>query len=421
MLIEFQICNFRSFRERQIFSMVAGTYAEHLETNTFDAGLPGFDRLLRSSAVYGPNATGKTNLLRALQFIQNLVLNSASSAPATPPPYNPFKFAKATRSKPSEFQITFVQNSVRYEYGFAMDAVRVREEWLMEYVNPRGRAIFTRFFDNKKHEYSWKFSPFLKGQRSVWSAATRPNALFLSTAIQLNSKQLLPVFEWFQKRLVVIVGPQALNQTLTFQLFDQPEGKEQILPFLREADLGIRDVHVKREVMPTTPGKMLVMDGSSIIEQRPGVSAPNLLKVTLSHGVGKEDVALDLSEESAGTQELFKNAGAWLNVFKNGEVLVIDEIDKSLHPLLTRFLIQRFHSSKLNPYNAQLIFSTHNTYLLDQELLRRDQIWFVEKDTHGASRLYPLTDFKPRNDEALERGYLRGRYGALPVLDEIAK
>jgi AAA15 family ATPase/GTPase len=421
MLIELQVSNFRSFRGTQVFSMVAGTYPDHLETNTFDPRLPGFDRLLRTSAVYGPNAAGKTNLLRVLQFIQSLVLNSAASTPATAPPYSPFKFSKATRSKPSEFQITFVQDGVRYEYGFAMDATRIREEWLMEYVNPRGRAIFTRLFDDKKNEYTWKFSSFLKGQRSVWSAATRPNALFLSTAIQLNSKQLLPVFEWFQKRLVVIVGPQVLNQSLTFQLFDQPEGKKQLLPFLREADLGITDVEVRREAVPSAPGKILIMDGSSIIEQRPGVSQPNLLKVTLSHGVGKEDVALELSEESAGTQELFKNAGAWLNVFRNGEVLVIDEIDKSLHPLLTRFLIQRFHSSKLNPQNAQLIFSTHNTYLLDQDLLRRDQIWFVEKDVHGASRLYPLTDFKPRNDEALERGYLRGRYGALPVLDEIAK
>ncbi|HTV97828.1 MAG TPA: AAA family ATPase [Steroidobacteraceae bacterium] len=421
MLIELQVCNFRSFRENQIFSMVAGAYPEHLGTNTFDPGLPGFNRLLRSGAVYGSNAAGKTNLLRALQFIQSLVLNSASSTPATAPPYTPFKFSKATRRKPSRFQVTFIQHGVRYEYGFAMDAVRIREEWLMEYVNPRGRAIFTRMFDDKKHDYTWKFSTFLKGQRSVWSAATRPNALFLSTAIQLNSKQLLPVFEWFQKRLVVIVGPQTLNQTLTFQLFERPEGKGELLPFLREADLGITDVQIEREAMPTSPGRMLVMDGSSIIEQRPGVPVPNLLKVTLSHGVGKEDVALDLSEESAGTQELFKNAGAWLNVFKNGEVLVIDEIDKSLHPLLTRFLIQRFHSSKLNPHNAQLIFSTHNTYLLDQDLLRRDQIWFVEKDSSGASRLYPLTDFKPRNDEVLERGYLRGRYGALPVLDEIAK
>lgn len=421
MLIEFQVSNFRSFRDRQVFSTVTGAFPEHLETNTFDPELPGFGRLLRSCAIYGPNAAGKTNLLRALQFLQGLVLNSASATPAAAAPYSPFKFAKSARLQPSEFQVTFVQNGVRYEYGLTMDAERIREEWLMEYVNPRGRAIFERIYDDKRKQYAWKFSSFLKGQRSVWSEATRPNALFLSTAIQLNSKQLLPVYEWFQKRLVVIVGGATLNPALTLQLLDKPDGKTKLLPFLREADLGITGIHVKREAMPSGAGAVMIV-GSPYIEQLPGNATPNLLKITMSHATEtKEDVGLDLSEESAGTQVLFSSAGAWLNVFDNGEVLLFDEIDTSLHPLLTRFLIDRFHSSVTNPRNAQLIFTTHNTSLLDQDLFRRDQIWFVEKGSLGASKLYPLTDFKPRNDEVLERWYLRGRYGALPLLEESQK
>jgi uncharacterized protein len=421
MLIEFQVSNFRSFREKQVFSMVAGTYPEHLESNTFDPRLPGFRRLLRTCAIYGPNAAGKTNLLRALQFLQGLVVSSASATPATALSYSPFKFAKSTRAKPSEFQIAFVQNGVRYEYGLILDAERVREEWLMEYVTARGRAIFERAFDDKKKQYAWKFSSFLKGQRSVWSAATRPNALFLSTAIQLNSKQLLPVYEWFQKRLVVIVGVTSLNPTLTLAVLDKPEGKSRLLPFLREADLGITNVDVKREPVQSAPGAMMIV-GAPYIEQVPGNATPNLLKITLSHATQtKEQVELDLSEESAGTQVLFRSAGAWLNVFDNGEVLLIDEIDTSLHPLLTRFLIDRFHSNAANPRDAQLVFTTHNTSFLDQDLFRRDQIWFIEKGPDGASKLYPLTDFKPRNDEVLDRWYLRGRYGALPVLDPLQK
>jgi uncharacterized protein len=419
MLIEFQVSNFRSFRERQTFSTVAGTYPEHRDSNTFDPKLPGFDRLLRSCAVYGPNAAGKTNLLLALQFLQGLILTSASSTPATAPPYNPFKFARSNQNKPSQFQVTFVQNGTRYEYGLAIDANRIREEWLMEYVNPRGRAIFSRTYDDKRKRYEWTFSSFLKGQRSVWKDATRPNALFLSTAIQLNSKQLLPVYEWFQKRLVVIVGVATFNPTLTLQLLNRPEGKAKLLPFLREADLGITEIDVKREAMPGGAGAMMIV-GSPYIEQLPGKATPNLLKITLSHATEtKEEVPLELSEESAGTQILFRSAGAWLNVFDNGEVLLIDEIDTSLHPLLTRFLVERFHSSVTNPRNAQLIFTTHNTSFLDQAIFRRDQIWFIEKGSDGASKLYPLTDFKPRNDEVLERWYLRGRYGALPVLDEV--
>jgi AAA15 family ATPase/GTPase len=419
MLIEFSVENFRSLRSKQTLSMVASKLPDHAGSNTFDPALAGFGRFLRSSAVYGPNAAGKTNLLRALQYVQSLVVNSAAATPGTPPPYSPFKFAKATRDAPSEFQVAFVQNGTRYEYGFAVDAVRILKEWLVEYAHPRGRAIFEREFSGKESQYRWKFSSFLKGQRSNWSEATLPNALFLSTAVQLNSKQLLPVFEWFQKRLVVIAGATAMNPTLTLQTLARPDGQARVLPFLREADLGISGVDVKTEPLPTGAGPLMIV-GSPLIVQQPGLNTPNVVRVTLSHASDTEESGrLDISEESAGTQVLFRSAGAWLNVLENGEVLLFDEIDTSLHPLLTRFLIKRFHSGKTNPKNAQLIFSTHNTSFLNQDLFRRDQIWFVEKTPDGASQLYPLSDFKPRNDEAIESWYLRGRYGALPVLDEI--
>jgi AAA15 family ATPase/GTPase len=205
MLIEFQVKNYRSFRDHQVFSMVAGRFTEHIETNTVTADIPGFDRFLRSSVIYGANAAGKTNLLRALQLMQTLILNSASSPPATPLPYDPFKFAKSSRQDPCEFQVAFVESGTRYEYGFGFDAERIREEWLVEYVHSRGRTIFERVFNAKARKYDWKFSEFLKGRRALWSESTRPNALFLSTAIQLNSKQLLRVFVWFQKRLGIYV------------------------------------------------------------------------------------------------------------------------------------------------------------------------------------------------------------------------
>lgn len=419
MLIEFQVSNFLSFRDRQIFSAVANADARHRDSNTFDPQLPGFDRLLRSCAIYGPNSSGKTNLLRALQFLKGLVLHSASATPGVAPPYNPFKLSRFTRSAPSEFQVTFALEGTRYEYGVAMDAERIRAEWLMEYDNPRGRALFERAYDEKHKQYRWRFSSFLKGQRAVWKEATRPNALFLSTAIQLNSSQLLPVYEWFQKRLVVIVGLATLNPTLTLQLLSSPGGKDKVLSFLRDADTGITGLEVKREVMPGGAGAMMIV-GSPYLEQIPGHAAPSLLKITLSHATGgQQEVELDISEESAGTQVLFRSAGAWLSVFDDGQAMLVDEIDTSLHPLLTRFLVQRFHSNVTNPSNAQLIFTTHNTSFLDQDIFRRDQIWFIEKGADGASTVYPLTDFKPRNDEVLERWYLRGRYGALPIVNEV--
>lgn len=421
MLIEFSVTNFRSFRDTQTLSMVAANFPEHEATNTFDPGLPGFGRFLRSAAIYGPNAAGKSNLMFALQWMQRFVLQSSSTAPGVHL-YQPFKLASVTREAPSEFQVTFVQERTRYEYGFSIDAERVLREWLIQYVNPRGRQIFHRNFDRKKEKYSWTFSSYFKGQRAVWSEATRPNALFLSTAVQLNSEQLLPVFTWFQKRLVVVAGETSLNPALTLKLLDQPDGKEKLLPFLREADIHIADVEMKREVMPAGANQIMVFGTPPILEQNPGSLTPNLVRITFTHRTSEqENIGFDLMEESAGTQILFRHAGAWLNVFANGEVLLFDEIDTSLHPLLTQFLIKKFHSDNTNPHNAQLIFISHNTSLLSQDLFRRDQIWFFEKNQDGASHLYPLSDFKPRNDELLERWYMRGRYGALPILGESQK
>jgi len=422
MLIEFSVLNFRSFRERQTFSMVGASFSERLETNTFHSGLSGFSRVLRSAAIYGPNAAGKTNLLRALQFMQSLVLTSAGTAPGNPIAHTPFKLSKALSGKPSEFEITFIQKGVRYEYGFSVDSSLVHSEWLIEYVTAKGRTLFERTYDKKTRKYRWKLSDFLRGKRSVWTNSTRPEALFLSTAIQLNNTQLLPVFEWFQKTLVVIVGVTAFNQALTLGLCDSLNGKQQLLRFLQEADLGIDGIDLKRESLPTGAGGALFLGQQGIIEQKAGNVTPSVVRVTFSHHTDEnESVGFDISDESSGTQILFHSAGAWLNVLANGEVLLFDEIDKSLHPRLTRFLIEHFHSSDTNRKNAQLIFTTHNTSLLDLELFRRDQIWFVTKQKNSSSNLYPLTDFKPRGDEVIEKWYMRGKYGAIPFLGESKK
>jgi len=204
---------------------------------------------------------------------------------------------------------------------------------------------------------------------------------------------------------------------LTLKLFESQRGKEHLLTFLREADSGITDVEMQREPLSTGPG-FLIGPGSPIIEQGAPNMPPSLIKISFSHTSDDASVKFDLADESNGTQALFRNAGAWLNVFANGEVLLFDVIDTSLHPLLTRFLIEQFHSPTTNPNASQLVFSTHDTTLLRQEVFRRDQIWFVEKQLDASTRLYPLTDFSPRNDEMLENWYMRGRYGALPILSQ---
>ena len=417
MLIQFKVANYRSFLGQQTLAMTADASKEHLETHTAETDISSLGRLLRSAAIYGPNAAGKTNLLKAMQFMQQIVITSATSAPTTKLPHDPFRLSSIAASKNTDFEIAIIKDGVRYEYGFSLGPQRIENEFLIEYPRNRGRKLFERTWDGNDKEYKWSFSTHFVGNKSLWRDATRDNALFLSMAVQLNNQQLKPVFEWFQKRLVVVVGNLSMNTALTLKLFESQVGKEMLLSFIKEADSGISDVEIQREPISAGLG---VFGDQPIIEPGAPNSPPNFVRVSFLHTTTDtgERVKFDLSDESNGTQALFKSAGAWLNVFANGEVLLFDEIDTSLHPLLTRFLIAHFHSHLTNPNGAQLIFSSHDTTLLSRELFRRDQLWFVEKQPDASSRLYPLTEFSPRSDEPIERWYMRGRYGALPILSQ---
>lgn len=421
MLIEFRVSNFRSFRESQVLSMVPDKGKPHRDTHTFDSGVAKFERLLASAAIYGPNAAGKTNLLKALQFMQSAVINSATAVPTNPTPHTPFKFDLLTRDAPSEFEVTFgdAESGSFFQYLITLDAERIHKEWLVEHRahRPRPSLLFDREYVRAKGSYKWTFGKSFRGNKTIWRDATRDNALFLSTAVQFNSTQLLPVFGWFQKRLVTIVGASTFNAGLTLKLLNEPDGKERVLPFIRGADSGVADIEVQRE--PLKPEGLFLQAGlpfnMPLIEAAAPNEPPTLAKVTFSHRFD-DPVQIDLSDESNGTQALFRNAGAWLNVLRNGEVLLVDEVDTSLHPLLVQFLINLFHSPKTNPCKAQLVCTTHDTTLLNQRFFRRDQLWFAEKGEDYASKLYPLSDFSPRTDEVIEKWYMRGRYGALPIL-----
>lgn len=411
LIVDFSVANFRSFKEKQTLSMVAASFSEHLENNTCGSGEENIEeRLLRSAAIYGANGAGKTNILRALQMMQNIIIHSAN--PDFKLPYYPFKFSAASRGSPTEFVTTLIQDGTRYQYGFSIKDDHIEKEWLKGFVHARGRMLFERSYDEKTQNYFWNFSTYLKGQRALWSESTRPNALFLSTAVQFNSIQLLPLYAWFQKRLVVIFGQEGLNAGLTINLLNQDSGKKQLLSFLASAGLNeITDIGLKREQISHG---LPILGNNHIIEHRPN-QLPNLLRVSFKHPSDvPEHAYLEWQEESAGTQTIFRNAGAWINLLQNGEVLLIDEIETNLHPLLVEFLINQFHSSKNNPQNAQMLFTTHNTTLMDQKLFRRDQFWFAEKNDQGESHLYPLQKFKPRNDAVLENWYKQGRYGAVP-------
>lgn len=420
MLIEFSVTNYRSIRDTQTISMVSSKYYKGLEdANCFDTNLPGFPKLLRSAVIYGPNAAGKSNLLHALHFMQNFVLSSHSHQEGQLINFVPFALAGSTRTSPSEFEIFFVQDNVRYQYGFATNNIRITKEWLLAFPEGKAQRWFERNYNSTSDKDEWYFGSKFTGRRQLWQEATRKNALFLSTAIQLNNEQLKPVFNWFQYVLAVILPGDEINLKFSIDQCESEEGKNRIMKFMNSADIGISGIEVKK--VPFSPDVLPSNMPQGIRDQViRDMQGQEMVNVRFQHQTDSgESVSFDIIDESGGTQKLFAFAGPWLDVLAKGRIMCIDELDTSLHPLMVRFLIGLIQNPQINRHNAQLVFTTHDTSVLDNDLFRRDQVWFVEKDHEQASRLYPLSDFKPRQGEALEKGYLKGRYGALPFIGEL--
>jgi AAA15 family ATPase/GTPase len=419
MLLEFSVSNYRSFRSRQTLSLVASTDSAHQERNTTLVG--GSDmRLLRSAVIYGPNAAGKSNLLRALETLRQLVQNSsAATQEGQRLPLTPFLLTGQSREQPSAFEVVFMIDSTRYEYCVEASAERITKEWLVAYPLGRPQRWFEREYKAEKGTSDWWFGPHFKGerkQRQVWQNSTRANALFLSTAVQLNNEQLRPVFDWIVHKLIVLVPGVVLNPFLSIEMLRQDESRLRLTRFMQTADIDIDRLELREEagLGPIAPVAQGVVD---VFAQGQPLAQQRILRVMAWHKRVDEgeDVAFDLFDESDGTRKLFEFAGGWLRALDSGASLFVDELDRSLHPKLTRYLVELFNSND-NTKDAQLVFTTHDTTLLDPDLLRRDQVWFVEKNKERASHAYSLLEFSPRKDEALERGYLKGRYGAIPLI-----
>ncbi len=420
MLIEFTSRNFLSIREEVTLSLVKAKGDELADSNSFHSDDLGQADLLRSAAIYGANAAGKSNLIKALKMMRSIVLNSAGKSQAGEKlPVTPFLFDEISALAPCEFEVTFISGGVRYQYGFAATEERVTEEWLLAYPKGLPQRWIERAFDQKTQRYTWGGMGKLTGAKQTWQDATRENALFLSTAIQLNNQQLVPVFNWFSKMLhIAKLG--GWPNGFTIELCENEQGRQDVIDFLKAADVDIEDIALeKHQFDPSSlPENMLDAFKQQIEEQ---YKDKLIVNVKTAHAIaGGRKVLLDMDTESDGTQKLFSLAGPWLDTLEHGYVMVIDELHDNLHPLMVQFLVKLFNNSETNPKNAQLIFTTHDTSILNQEVFRRDQVWFCEKDKEQNTSLYPLTDFSPRKGvENLERSYLSGRYGALPYIRSI--
>ena len=413
MLIELQVKNFRSFRGPAVFSMAKTAGAELADTHTFESQALATPSLLKSAAVYGPNASGKTNLVYALVIMKGLV--TLPFREDEPMPVSPFRLDANSRKQPCEFEVIFVSEGVRYQYGFSVTEERFTGEWLLAYPHGRPQRLIDRKYDAKSESYVWGSMTKLAGPRKLLQEATRRNALFLSTAVHLNNEHLRPVFDWFDKTLCIVgsAGPRA---DYSMELCKQPEGKESILAFLRANDINIDDISIeeKQAGLENFSGDMPDTERQKVLQ---GLSARAYSLYKLKNDRMEK---FEWVDESEGTKKLFEFAGPVLEILKEGCVVIVDDLDRHLHPALVGFLVQLFHNTEVNMENAQLVFTTHDTSILNQKMFRRDQIWFCDKGRDRATELFPLTDFSPRKTENIEYGYLSGRYRAFPHIKDAA-
>lgn len=430
MLLSFRVENHKSIRDEQQL-LLTPTYEDAVPE---DAGW----EACSVAGVFGANASGKSNLLHALDFMRETVRWSMSrSEPGSGIAREPFALDPTSRAEPSTFVVDLMLSEVRHTYGFAIDDERVVEEWLYAYPKRRKRVLFER--EGEEFVFGDSAPTSLRQVKDI----TGPNVLFLTVAARAASADVEQVYQWFSEGLIFA---EERNSALPAWLTRGQTTEGQIArlsELLRSADTGVRAVEMSEpEDLYGAPSHRSPVYGdtsSQIAQTRPthhggdsraseemtqrsrrlNRSSPEL---RFRHGEGTDDRSLTWNEESKGTRTLTALGYEAQRALETGGVMVVDEIDAGLHPYLSARVISLFQDEEQNPHGAQLIFTSHDATLLGrirgEEVLKRDHIWFVDKDAQGWTTLYPLSDFKPRGDDNRARRYLTGRYGAVPDVDD---
>lgn len=419
MLLRFSVKNHLSLRDRQELSLAADALKGHddsvIRVENFNRGI------LPVAAIYGANASGKSNILAALAFLVRSIQNSYTKWKADGPiRVQPFLLDEGKKLEPSAFELDFMLQGTRYSYGCAINVQEILEEWLYAFPNGRKQLWFER------EGTAISFGKKLSGENHRIQSMTRKNSLFLSAAAQHNHEMLLPIFAWLTSSFQFCgTGRTVFDPDLGSKFNNDPGFKAVATRWLSAADLGIVGVDVEEIKIPAEIERALTGLVEVIVKQvgpeAPDIKLPDKRAISLRHKAkDASSVPISMTDESAGTVAFLSLLSPVLSTISNGGVLCVDDLDSSLHPLLALEIVRIFVDPKRNHRHAQLIFNTHNTNLLDSSLLRRDEIWLTEKDQEGASHLYSLSEFKPRKRENLKRGYLQGRFGAIPFVQSLA-
>ena len=425
MIIEIKVANYRSINAEQTLSFVAEKAVRHPGNLITQKGY----KLLKAVALFGANASGKSNFLRALAFAIYFMNDSATRYnEGDPIPFSePFRLDFKSRRAPSSFEISFLNEQTLYRYGFSADTERVHTEYLytQKATEKEETLLFERGYDGIMKQSTWEFGGSLASVKSMLEQRTRSNALLLSVGARENVPELLIPYSYFREHTATMSMCSNKDELIRTTATEYAKGgklQDRILTLLKSADIDIEAINIEQQVfkfasatdpaMPVELRTLLALAGS----QAGGLSR-HLITASRKDNAGRMQNFDFINEESEGTQRLFAILGPLLDALDSGSFIIIDEIDASMHPLLTRRLLELFQSPEANPKGAQLLFTTHDPALLDQELFRRDQIWLVEK-RQGASEFYSLADVDPapRNTEAFLRNYLAGRYGGTPQI-----
>ena len=417
MLIEFSVGNYRSFKERVTFSMVAANLVsqdKNLDINNVFAVDEELS-LVKSAAIYGANASGKSNLAKALQFMQWFMVNSSKETQSTEAiGVEKFKLSTETDNQPSFFEIVFLLDGQQHRYGFTADREKVVSEWLFYVPKTRETQLFSR------QDRNFDIAKVYKADGIA--AKTRTNALFLSVSAQFNVEKSESILDWLTYQVNLISGLDDENLSTTVSCLIDKQHHSEIIELIQKLDLGIAGIEVEqihardvlKDVSDPQQKRLLRMLSKNNIALNT-ISTTHRKFDSQGQQISLEEFDID-DEESDGTKKIFALSSLLIETLKNAKILIIDEFDARLHPLMSRSIVELFNSNDTNPHNAQLIFMTHDTNLLSNKIFRRDQIWFTEKDRYGATSLYSLAEYKVRNDASFESDYIKGKYGAIPYI-----
>lgn len=414
MITKFTVGNFLSFKDKQTFSFTAQKKDSSLKNSLTKVHGEAF---VRSVAIYGPNASGKSNFIKSFAFVRNFVVNGLKQL-ENAIPVEPFLLSNQNEHKPSYFELEIIIGEDLFTYGFEVSNKKVYREWLYQY--PNKKILFERSAGEIKVN-----TRYFKEGSAITKKETRDRVLYLSVVASRNGEISQRVLGSLSKIHIVVGTEKGSTLDYSFTKYTKDENyRDWMKNFVLEADLGIKDIISEEQqitaeefykTVPSHLREQLAETKGAFFKRR----LATLHDKYDSHGQSAGTVAFNFFKESEGTQQAFALSGPLKDTLEESNTLIIDELDASLHPLMCRYILKLFNSGDHNAKNAQLIFTTHDISLLDEELMRRDQIWFAQKDKFGATDIFSLADLGERSNLNFAKRYLEGRYGALPYIKQL--